>query len=583
MLTKRLNINMLTNDKKINNKNISIMKKHFTIIFTVTALLFSVVFINAQTTTQQVQVESDVTVVATPEVYQLAKEWARDYNTNHPGNEISVIREGSGNIPEDKLLGTITTERSAVDNDKWKVNLCRQLMVPVIHANNPHLSTLKSTGISRGDLAKMFRTANPVWHIEGAENTEAKLLLPSDKAQLQQIATFTGQDINTELHHRFDGSHSLITALQQDKTSLAFLPLKDVVDEGNNSLIDYLHFLPIDRNNNGQLDYMEDIYSSVSAFSRGVWIGKYPKTLCCNVYFTASERPDKSREKTFISYLLTKGQDNLANHGYSNLAYHERQKELQQLHGTEIEPFTTQEQESSSSWATIVLILAAIIVVTGFVANMIFGFTRTAPATQLAEETEPSAAYGIDEQTIAAPAGLYFDKSHTWSFLEKDGKVRMGIDDFMQKITGPITKIKLKENGEYIQKGEPIATLIQYGKQITIKSPVSGTIHTINTILEEEAAKINEAPFSQGWLYLITPDNWQQETPFLKMAADYKVWLKEEFTRLKDFLAFSLKVNNDDYANVALQDGGSVKRHVLKDLGPEAWEDFQEKFIETTK
>lgn len=557
------------------------MKKHFTTVIMLFALFFSVSAIEAQTSQQQVQVEPDMTVIASPEVYQLSKEWAKEYNANNPGNEITVIRQGSSNISEDKLMGVITSEKFTDGNDQWKVTLCRQLLVPVIHADNPYINTLRETGISREALAEMFTSDNPEWAIEDKEKSRAQLLLPTDEMMRQQIASFMGTDLSKQKYRSYDNPEDMIAALQQDKKSVAFLPLKAIVDESNNTLTDNVAFLPIDRNNNGHLEYMEDIYGSVSSFSRGVWIGKYPKALCCNVYFASSAKPEKSREKSFISFLLTKGQNDLARHGYSNLAYTERQAELQQLQG--LTSVSVEEQDSSSSWATILLILAGIVIVTGLLANLAFGFTRAAETAESTTEAEESEGYALDEQTVAAPAGLYFDKSHTWSFLEKDGKVRMGIDDFLQQVTGPITRIKMKNNGDYVKKGEPVVTLIQNGKQITIKAPVSGSIHSINSSLEKDAGMINTSPYNQGWLYLITPDNWQQEIPFLKMAADYKEWLKQEFIRLKDFLAFSLKVNKDAYANVVLQDGGSIKKHVLKDLNPEAWEDFQEKFIENVK
>ena len=54
--------------------------------------------------------------------------------------------------------------------------------------------------------------------------------------------------------------------------------------------------------------------------------------------------------------------------------------------------------------------------------------------------------------------------------------VRIGIDDFIQHITGPLTKVKMKNPGEKVKKGEPILSIIQNGKLLNINSPVSGTI-----------------------------------------------------------------------------------------------------------
>jgi hypothetical protein len=84
-------------------------------------------------------------------------------------------------------------------------------------------------------------------------------------------------------------------------------------------------------------------------------------------------------------------------------------------------------------------------------------------------------------------------------------------------------------------------------------------------------------------VYLIEPKNWLREIQFLFMAEKYKEWLQYEFIRLKDFLAASIRSNTNVYAHVILQDGGELTDNVLADLGPEVWEDFQNKFIDISK
>ena len=52
-------------------------------------------------------------------------------------------------------------------------------------------------------------------------------------------------------------------------------------------MVENIRLLPIDRNGNGLIDYNEKIYDDVNDFSRGVWIGKYPKALFSNIYTVA--------------------------------------------------------------------------------------------------------------------------------------------------------------------------------------------------------------------------------------------------------------------------------------------------------
>jgi hypothetical protein len=66
------------------------------------------------------------------------------------------------------------------------------------------------------------------------------------------------------------------------------------------------------------------------------------------------------------------------------------------------------------------------------------------------------------------------------------------------------------------------------------------------------------------------------------MAEKYGEWLKNEFSRLRDFLAHAMMKTEPAYAYVVLQDGGEVADNVLENLGPEVWEDFQTEFIDKT-
>ena len=60
---------------------------------------------------------------------------------------------------------------------------------------------------------------------------------------------------------------------------------------------------------------------------------------------------------------------------------------------------------------------------------------------------------------IRLPRGVYFDPTHTWAFLETAGKIRVGVDDFMANITGPLNVKLLKKPGDHVERGEAISYL----------------------------------------------------------------------------------------------------------------------------
>jgi glycine cleavage system H lipoate-binding protein len=189
----------------------------------------------------------------------------------------------------------------------------------------------------------------------------------------------------------------------------------------------------------------------------------------------------------------------------------------------------------------------------------------------------------FNESTVNVPQGLFFDKAHTWAFMEEDGTIKMGIDDFMPHITGTITRVIMKEPGEMVRRGEKIVTIIRYGKQLSLYAPVSGTIKSQNDNLNRNSSLINTSPFKDGWIYRIEPKNWLREIQLMLMGENYRNWLRHEFTRLRYFFETSMKSHSTVYDHVILQDGGELRDNVLADMEPEVWEEFQSSFIDSSR
>ena len=72
-----------------------------------------------------------------------------------------------------------------------------------------------------------------------------------------------------------------------------------------------------------------------------------------------------------------------------------------------------------------------------------------------------------------------------------------------------------------------------------------------------------------------------KEQQFLIIGNTFRPWLKKEIERLKEFLTESFRTENAGYVHV-LQDGGELTHNILKDLGPEQWEDFQTNFLDVS-
>jgi glycine cleavage system H lipoate-binding protein len=279
-----------------------------------------------------------------------------------------------------------------------------------------------------------------------------------------------------------------------------------------------------------------------------------------------------------MKWILTDGQQFLNSNGYTDLLLTERQSAVDKFSNARIYSGTS---SGKSPILIVALLIITILVLSGITLEAVLRFQKK--RSVIVNNPTPVSTSVIDENSLIIPAGLYFDKTHTWAFMEQNGMVKVGIDDFLQHITGAITRIKMKSQGDKVKKGEKILTIIQNGKQLNLYSPVSGIIKEQNESLDTDSSVINSSPYNEGWVYKIEPTNWLRENQLLFMADKQRQFIKSEFSRLKDFLAVALNAYSGKYAQIALQDGGELRDGILSNLGPEEWDDFQTKFIDPSR
>jgi glycine cleavage system H lipoate-binding protein/ABC-type phosphate transport system substrate-binding protein len=565
------------------------MKTRILFIIGILLLCCSISYSKEVTSGNNPSSKGSIIVYASPELYNLATQWADEYQKVNTAVKIKVIKSSANNNSEgmpDSGTGIsfISAEAFSELNNQsmWSIVLGRDVIVPVMNARNPFLNEICCKGITSESLARMF---------ENPKHQNWGLLLGKEQNIPLNYYTFDDLSVSSGVanfvktnHPIVDGikaasAQEMISAIQKDPNAFGFCKLIQLIGPNNQSITENIKLVPIDKNGNGKIDFMEDIYDNLQDFSRGVWIGKYPKALSGNIYSVSAEKPKNETEVAFLNWVLTDGQQFLNSDGYCDLVYNERQSQLDKLNSNEI--YLTAPKTDTNAFLKVALLVLILFIVIGFVFDLISRPFRNKKRITQSDTHVVSSAFDVDSMII--PKGLYFDKTHTWAFMEKDGTVKVGIDDFMQHIIGPLSRIGMKPAGVKIKKGDPLVTIMQKGKHLIIYSPVSGTITSFNNSLIADSSAINTAPYTDGWIYTIEPANWPLEIQFLNIPEQYKIWLKGEFSRLKDFLATAIKFTTQEYVPVTLQDGGAVKDHVLADLGPEVWEDFQTHFMDTAK
>jgi glycine cleavage system H lipoate-binding protein/ABC-type phosphate transport system substrate-binding protein len=555
------------------------------ILLAVGLLIFFIFSLSNRGATQNAPEKETITIWNTPDVRQLTNTLIREYGKLHSNLNFEVLPLGSEeftkSINETTMLALFSQESDVTlkDNSLVRLVIGRDIIVPVMNAENPFYSVTEQQGISVKHFRKGFTAGKADWGIllgNDAKNP-LKIYVLNDRAAQSGVSAFLNLSPEIVAEIESKPANEIIRLVQNDKYAIGFCRLLDIEEPGQIEIIKNLKLLPIDKNGNGQIDYHEKIYGSLNDFKRGVWIGKYPRTLIRNIYSVSSAVQENEKVTDFLSWVVTDGQQFMESGGFSELTYNERQSRLETIHPQLIAVENAQPHSAKSrTFLFIVLGILVIVIIAGIV------YRSMNKKSKIPLGTFPIRTKVLTENTMSFPGGLYFDKSHTWVFMEKEGMVKFGIDDFIPNVTGDYTRIILKKPGEKVKRREAIVTLVQKGKQIYIHAPVSGTIKEINEVLVADPFAINYSPYGEGWVYMIEPSNWLREIRFFKMGEAYKEWISSEIARLKDFLACSFNIKNLEGGNLAVQEGGELITEPLKDLGPELWEDFQAHFIETS-
>jgi len=116
------------------------------------------------------------------------------------------------------------------------------------------------------------------------------------------------------------------------------------------------------------------------------------------------------------------------------------------------------------------------------------------------------------------PDDVRYAESHEWARSEGD-RIKVGISDYAQDQLGDIVFVELPEKGETFGKGEAFGTVESVKAVSELYMPVGGEVMAVNAALEESPEKVNNAPYSDGWMIEIKAENPSELDALLSTAA----------------------------------------------------------------
>lgn len=167
---------------------------------------------------------------------------------------------------------------------------------------------------------------------------------------------------------------------------------------------------------------------------------------------------------------------------------------------------------------------------------------------------------------------IYYHEGHTWARPEYGGRVRVGLNDFGQKLMGRLARIELPSIGHEVKQGEKGFQIRRNGESAHVLSPIDGIVAATNDKLFDNPGLINESPFENGWLFVVEPTRLRKNLKGLYYGEDAHTFMNEERERL-----FSMA--HDDLRIAA--DGGASVEDIFEELEGKNWAKVVKAFLKT--
>jgi len=166
----------------------------------------------------------------------------------------------------------------------------------------------------------------------------------------------------------------------------------------------------------------------------------------------------------------------------------------------------------------------------------------------------------------------YYHEGHTWARPEYGGRVRVGLDDFAQKLLGRLSQIDIPEVGREVKQGE-VGFQVKWDHEMAqVLSPVDGIVSRVNHSLLDHPELIHQSPYQDAWLFIVEPTKLRKNLKGLYYGEEARQFLNDETDRL-------FAMANEDVRMVA--DGGESVTDIVSELKPEDRAKILKTFLRT--
>jgi phosphate transport system substrate-binding protein len=275
-------------------------------------------------------------------LYPMMVKWAEEFQKLHPKVRIDISAGGAGKGMADALaqavdIGMVSREirPEEIDQGANFVPVVKDAVFPTISASNPVWEALSQKGVQRQTFVALFIEGEPLtWgSVVGTDSGDSvNVYTRSDACGAAETwAKYLGAEQEDLKDIAVYGDPGLAEAVKTDPLGVGYNNLNYAYDMNTGLPVQGLQVVPIDVNENGEVDPEEDLSTKERALE-AVMAGVYPSPPARDLYLvTQTEFIGLTAE--FVRWILTEGQQYLAEVGYISLTEDQISGALDKLGG----------------------------------------------------------------------------------------------------------------------------------------------------------------------------------------------------------------------------------------------------------
>ena len=279
-------------------------------------------------------------------LYPMMVKWVEEFQKVHPKVRIDVSAGGAGKGMADALsglvdIGMVSRDISPEEIKKgafW-VSVCKDAVVPTVNKDNPVLADLLSHGVKKsvfidiwiygnittwGEVVGKPEVTNPIklftrYDACGADETWAKYM----GCKQEDLGKFAVGVY---------GDPGLADAVKNNLLGMGYNNVNYAYDEKTKKPVEGITIIPLDLNENGQVDENEDFYGTKGELVNAIATGVYPSPPARNLNLVTKDA-FTGETKEFVKWIFSDdgGQQYVEETGYIQLSQEKLNEELEKL------------------------------------------------------------------------------------------------------------------------------------------------------------------------------------------------------------------------------------------------------------